>query len=447
VAERLLVIGADAGGMTAAMQARRRRPYLEIVALEQGSWTSYSACGIPYLVAGDVHTLDDLVVRTPAELREQRIDVRLRHEALGVDAAHRTVEVRDHARQRTFSLEFDQLHVATGARPAAPDLPGIDLDHVHGVQTLDDARDLLDHARLSRCRSVVVVGGGYIGLEMAEAFVRRGAEVTLLEGSAQLMATLDEDVAHRLLRPMRDLGIDVRLDTDVVGFEPGRVLLDGGHELQADLVVLGLGVTPNAELAASAGAETGASGALVVDRRQRTTLDGVFAAGDCCESHHLVTGRSTHVALGTVAIKQGRVAGVNLGGGYATFPGVVGTAITQVCDLEVARTGLSEREAAEEGFAPVAASIDSTAHAGYLPDAPPMTVKLVGERGTGRLLGGQVIGGGGSAKRIDTIATALHARMRVDELVDLDLAYAPPFGTTWDPIHIAARTLAEHLGG
>ena len=432
--------------MSAAMQARRRQPYLEIVALEMGAWTSYAACGIPYLVAGDVGDLDDLVARSPSEFREKhRIDVRLHHEVVGIDADARSLDVRDHARRRNLSLGFDQLHVATGARPTRPALPGIDLDHVKGVQTLDDAKVLLEHARLSRCRSVVVVGGGYIGLEMAEAFVRWGAQVTLVEGSDQLMRTLDADMAERLLRPMAGMGIDVQLDTQVAGFEPGQVLLPDGRSLAADLVVLGLGVTPNAELAGAAGAHTGASGALVVDRRQRTAIDGVYAAGDCCESHHLVSGRSIHVALGTVANKQGRVAGINLGGGYATFPGVVGTAITKVCDVEVARTGLTQVEAAADGFETRTASIDTTTIAGYMPDAEPMTVKLVGELGTGRLLGAQIVGQERSAKRIDTIATALHARMRVDELIDLDLAYAPPFSSTWDPIHIAARQLVGHL--
>jgi NADPH-dependent 2,4-dienoyl-CoA reductase/sulfur reductase-like enzyme len=445
VAERLVVIGADAGGMTAAMQARRRQPYLEIVALEKGTWTSYSACGIPYLVGGDVASLDDLVARTPAELREQRIDVRLRHEVLGIDLAGRTLEVRDHVRQRTIPIDFDQLHVATGARPTRPDVPGIDLDHVRGVQTLDDAKGLLETARVSRCSCVVVVGGGYIGLEMAEAFVRWGAQVTLVEGADQLMGTLDADMAERLLAPMRAMGIEVRLDTAVEGFDPERVRTEGGGSIPADLVVLGLGVTPNGELAGAAGAELGERGAVVVDRRQRTTLDGVYAAGDCCQSQHLVSGRPTHVALGTVANKQGRVAGINLGGGYATFPGIVGTAVTKVCHLEIGRTGLTEREAAAEGFEAAAVSVEGTTIAGYMPDPGSMTLKLVGERGTGRLLGAQIVGDDGSAKRIDTVATALHARMRVDELVDLDLAYAPPFGSTWDPLHIAARKLIDSL--
>ncbi|HLT16835.1 MAG TPA: FAD-dependent oxidoreductase [Acidimicrobiales bacterium] len=446
MADRLVVIGGDAAGMTAAMQARRRQPYLEIVVLERGPWTSYAACGIPYLVGGEVERLEDLVVRSPQQFRDQhRIDVRIRHEAMAIDHDRRQVEVRDHQHQRTIALGYDKLLVATGARPLRPDLPGIDLEHVKGVQTLDDARVLLDHARSRQCRRVVVVGGGYIGLEMAEAFCRWGAEVTIVERQAQLMGTLDPDIAARLVEPMEGLGIEVRLNTAVAGFEPGAVLLDGEERLDADLVVLGLGVTPNAELAADAGVATGARGALSVDRRQRTNLDGVYAAGDCCESWHLVSGRTVHVALGTVANKQGRVAGINLGGGYATFPGVVGTAITRVCSLEVSRTGLTEGEAADAAIDAVAASIDTTTRASYLPDAEPMTVKLIAERGTGRLLGGQIVGGEGAAKRIDTVATALHARLRVDEVVDLDLAYAPPFSSVWDPVAVAARVLEGRL--
>lgn len=446
MAERLVVIGGDGGGMAAAMQARRRQPYLEIVVLEKGMWTSYSACGIPYLVGGEVDSLQDLVARSPQEFREQhRIDVRLQHEVLGIDATARRLEVRDHLHRRTIPIDYDRLHVATGARPIRPDLPGIDLGHVKGVQTLGDAQVLLDHARTSQCRSVVVVGGGYIGLEMAEAFLRWGASVTLVEGSDQLMRTLDGDMAQRLLDPMEQMGIDVRLGAQVSGFETGRVVLADGTAVDGDLVVLGLGVTPNAELAAAAGAATGVRGALVVDRRQRTTLEGVYAAGDCCASHHLVSDRPVHIALGTVANKQGRVAGINLGGGYATFRGVVGTAITKVCSLEVSRTGLTEVEAARDGFAPVAATIEARTHAGYLRDAEPMAVKLVAERGTGRLLGAQIVGGTGSAKRIDTMATALHAGMRLDEVIDLDLAYAPPFSGVWDPLATAARVLAAKV--
>ncbi len=436
-----MVVGADAAGMAAASQARRLQPYLEIVALEKGSWTSYSACGIPYLVGGEVAELDDLVARTPQEHREQRIDVRLHHEVKAVDPAAGHVEVRDHAKRRTFHLDYDQLLVATGARPVRPDLPGIDGPGIHGVQTLDDASALLDRVRTERCDDVVVIGGGYIGLEMAEAFVRHGSHVTLLEGAEHLMGTLDPDMADRLLDPIRGLGITVRLGVRATAFEPGRVHLGDGTEVGSDLVILGIGVTPNAELAAEAGATTGHRGAITVDRRQRTDVEGIWAAGDCCTSLHLVSGREVHVALGTVANKQGRVAGTNLGGGYARFPGLVGTAITRVCELDVARTGLTEREVAEAGLEAESAVVESTTRAGYLPDPPSMVVKLLAERGSGRLLGGQIVGGPGAGKRIDTIATALHAGLRVDEVADLDLAYAPPMGTVWDPVSIAARRL------
>jgi NADPH-dependent 2,4-dienoyl-CoA reductase/sulfur reductase-like enzyme len=252
---------------------------------------------------------------------------------------------------------------------------------------------------------------------------------------------MDPDMAARLVAPLEGLGVEVRLGARAAAFEPGWVHLDDGSELAADLVVLGLGVRPNSGLAAAAGADLGVHEAIAVDRRQRTTVEGIWAAGDCCTSHHIVSGRQVHVALGTVANKQGRVAGTNLGGGYATFAGVVGTAVTRVCQYDVGRTGLTEREAAASAIEVETATVESTVHAGYLPDAPPMVVKLLAERTTGRLLGGQIFGGPGAGKRIDTIATALHAGLRVDEVADLDLAYAPPMGTVWDPVALAARRL------
>ncbi|HEX9970173.1 MAG TPA: FAD-dependent oxidoreductase, partial [Acidimicrobiales bacterium] len=350
MAERLVVIGGDAGGMTAAAQARRRRPDLEIVVLEKGRWTSYSACGIPYLVGGEIASLDDLVVRTPQELRDTLLlDVRIRQEAMAVDLDKRTVEVRDHEHGRTYTTGFDSLHLGLGGRPLRPDLPGIDLPLVHGVQTLEDAGKLLADAERGACRDVVVVGGGYIGLEMAEAFVRRGAQVTVVEQAPEVMGTLDPDMGALVSEAMRREGITVRCGEAVRGFEERAVATEHGT-IPADLVVLGLGVVPNSALAAEAGIAVGVKGAVTVDPRQRTSVDGVWAAGDCCESFHLVARRPVHIALGTHANKQGRVAGINLGGGYATFPGVVGTAVTKLCGTEVARTGLSEAEARTAGI-------------------------------------------------------------------------------------------------
>lgn len=445
MAERLVVIGGDAGGMGAASQARRLRPDLEIVALERGRWTSYAACGIPYLVAGDVDDVEDLVVRDPQTFRaEQRIDVRIRHEVTAIDVDARTVEVRDLERDRTLILPFDQLVIGTGARPRRPDLPGIDQPFVHGVQTLDDAKQLLAYAEQHDVQRVVVVGGGYIGLEMAEAFCLWGADVTVVEAGPQVMGTLDPDMGALVTEAMRRHDIEVRTDTPVTGFEAGEVhTVDG--VLPADLVVLGLGVDPNSGLAAEAGIAIGVRGAIRVDRRQRTSVPGVWAAGDCCESFHLITHQPTYAALGTVTNKQARVAGINIGGGYASFPGVVGTAITRMCSIEVARTGLNEREADQAGFRYATARISSTTAASYLDEARPIVVKMLAELGTGRLLGAQIVGESGSANRIDVLAAAATAGMTVEDVVQLDLGYAPPLSPLWDPVQVAARKLVGQV--
>jgi NADPH-dependent 2,4-dienoyl-CoA reductase/sulfur reductase-like enzyme len=391
-------------------------------------------------VAGDVGSFDDLVARTPDQFRQDhRIDVRMGHEDMAVDLDAGSVEVRDLARERTITIGYDQLMIGTGAHPIRPDLPGIDADWIRGVQTLDDGCALLAQAQESRCRDVVVVGAGYIGLEMAEAFHRWGAKVVIVEGNDTVMArTLDPDLAGEVGDAVRALGVKLRLGELVQGFEDGAVLTDAGR-IPADLVVLGLGVAPNSALAGEAGLTLGTRGAVEVDHRQRTSAEGVWAAGDCADTFHLISRRRVHIALGTVANRTARVAGINISGGYARFPGVVGTAITRVCGTEIARTGLTEQEATTANFEYVVARIESSARAGYFPGAEPMTVKVLAERGTGRLLGGQIVGGAGSAKRIDTLATALHAEMTVDQIVDLDLSYAPPFSPVWDPVQVAAR--------
>lgn len=437
--ERLVVVGGDAGGMAAASGARRLRPDLEIVVLERGVRTSYAACGIPFHVGGEVPDVEALVARAPEVFRQkQDIDVRLRHEALAVDLAARTVEARDLEADTTVTLGFDQLMIGTGARPVRPSWPGVDLPHVHLAHTLADASGLAEAARGIAGRPVVVVGGGYIGLEMAEAFVGLGARVTLLDIAGQLLRNLDADMAARVLTAVEAAGVDVRLEHHVTAIEPGTVVTEEGP-IPAELVVLGMGVIPNGELAAAAGLATGIRGAIAVDDHQRTSAEGVYAAGDCGESHHRVTGQPTWIALGTVANKAARVAGTNLGGGDATFAGVLGTAITRFDTTEISRTGLTEVEAAAAGLDATATTVTASTRAHYYPGNGPITVKLVHETATRRLLGGQIVGAPGAGKRIDTIATALWAGLAVDDLVDLDLAYAPPFSPVWDPVNTAAR--------
>ncbi|MEU5990494.1 FAD-dependent oxidoreductase [Spirillospora sp. NPDC047418] len=447
--ERLLVIGADAAGMSAASQARRRRgpDELEIVAVERGHYASYSACGIPYFVGGVVDELDKLIARTPAEFAERGIELRLRTEAVEIDTGRGRVRVRDAAGGERWE-PYDDLMIATGAVPARPRLPGADAAGIHGVQVLDDGVAIVRALEDRSPRRAVVVGGGYIGLEMAEAMVMRGLEVSLVDASDQPMRTLDPDMGAIVADAMRDLGVHLYLGEPVEGFDTGpdghvTAVRTGSRTLPADLVVLGLGVKPASRLAREAGVETGPTGGIVTDRRMRTRSERVWAAGDCVENRHLVSGGPVAIALGTHANKQGRVAGINLGGGYATFPGVLGTAVSKICHVEVARTGLSEREAAAAGFAALSVVVESTTRAGYHPGATVMRTKLIAERRSGRLLGGQIVGEENAAKRIDGLAIALWNRMTVEEMTGLDLGYAPPFAPVWDPVLIAARKAAE----
>jgi len=340
--------------------------------------------------------------------------------------------------------------VATGARPLRPPIPGIEAEGIHGIQTLNDGL-AVQEALAATPERVVVVGGGYIGLEMAEALVMKGVKVTLVEAAPQPMRTLDPDMGALVTDALRDVGVEVRLDEGVEAFETdgGRVraVATSRGPIPTDLVILGLGTRPRSDLMERAGIPVGETGGIRTDLRMRTEHESIWAAGDCVETFHRVSRRPVAIALGTHANKQGRVAGINLGGGYATFPGVVGTAVSRICSLEVARTGLSEAQAREAGFRFTAVVTESTTRAHYYPGAEDITVKLVAEQGTGRLLGAQILGRAGAAKRIDVLATCIWNEMTVEEIHGMDLSYAPPFSPVWDPVLIAARRTAERLEG
>lgn len=458
--ERLVIVGGDAAGMAAASQARRLKKTgeLAITAFERGHFTSYSACGIPYWVGGEVDGPQALIARTAAEHRARDIDLRMRTEVTELDLDRgrvRTRELDDGGRETWTG--FDKLVLATGARPRRPRLPGIDAPGVHGVQTLDDGQALLDTLEASAGRRAVVVGAGYIGVEMAEALIHRGYDVTVLERTAQPMSTLDPDMGALVHEAMGAMGIETVCGTTVTGVLTGgggtslhgdrelgggrvRAVTTEDAEYPADVVVLGMGVSPETTLAGAAGLPLGESGGLLTDLAMRVRgQDHIWAGGDCVEVWDLVSGRTRHIALGTHANKHGQVIGTNAGGGYATFPGVVGTAVSKVCDLEIARTGLLERHAEAAGLRFVTATVEATSRAGYYPGARPMHVKMLAERRTGRLLGVQIVGREGAGKRVDVAAVALTARMTVEQMTSLDLGYAPPFSPVWDPVLVAAR--------
>jgi NADPH-dependent 2,4-dienoyl-CoA reductase/sulfur reductase-like enzyme len=443
--ERLVVVGGDAAGMSAAAQARRLRDAgdLEIVVLEQGHDVSFSACGIPYWVGNQVSAREELIARTPAEFAATDITVHTATRAAGIDLAAGCVLTEDGTR-----FGYDHLVIGTGGRPARPPIPGLDAPGVHGVHRLDDGaaiRAAID----AGARRGVVLGGGYIGLEMAEVLQRRGLEVTVVLADPLPMQLLDADMGQRVCAGMREMGIAVHTDQavrevlrDAAGRACGVRTDAGSHD--ADLVVLGLGMGPEVTLAADAGLALGPTGAIDVDRSQRCREHPeVFAAGDCAQTFHRVTGEVVHVALGTHANKQGRVAGSVIGGRPARFAGVLGTALTKVGDLEVARTGLCTTQAEQAGFGYRADTIEASTRAGYYPGAEQIAVKLISEEGSGQLLGAQVVGGPGSGKRIDVLATAIWAGMTAEDLAGSDLSYAPPFSPTYDAVAVAARAVSR----
>jgi NADPH-dependent 2,4-dienoyl-CoA reductase/sulfur reductase-like enzyme len=445
MARRLAIVGGDAAGMSAASSARRRDEQLEVVAFERGPYTSYSACGIPYYVGGLVADADRLISRSPDEHRAHGIDVRIRCEVVAVDLGARTLTVRE-ATGSESTEPFDELVVATGAEAVTPPIEGAAA--IEPARTVDAAERL--RTALERGgRSAVVIGGGYIGLEMAEAFVDRGLQVTMIEQAGQVMSTLDADMAAHVQDAAEGIGIRVLVGAsveEIVTDEAGTpvAVRTGAETIAADHVVVGTGARPAVSVAREAGLQVGDSGALRVDDHQRCPgHDGVYAAGDCAESHHRLLDRQVSIQLGTHANKQGRIAGVNATGGDARFPGVIGTAVSKICRYEVGRTGLSETEAADAGIAVVSTTIKDRTRAGYYPGAGPIWVKLVAEPGSGRLLGGQIVGADGAAKRIDVLAIAVWTGLPVDELALLDLSYAPPFSGVYDPLLVAARATAK----
>jgi NADPH-dependent 2,4-dienoyl-CoA reductase/sulfur reductase-like enzyme len=444
--EGLVIVGGVAAGLAAAMEARRNAPDLPVTVFERTGDISYGACGLPYVVAGLIPSPDSLVLHTPEYFRERHsVEVRLGCEAVELLPSKSVVRVREGGAER--EVGYDSLVLATGAAAVCPPLPGHELEGVFVLRHMRDGRRMLRYFEEARPRTGVVVGAGYIGLEMAEAFSARGLRTTLVEASDKVMGALAGRARDAVADELRAGGVEVLFGERVSAFEGrgtrvGRVLTESGRALEADVVSIGVGVRPEVALAVAAGIEVGESGAVRTDERQRTSAPGVYAAGDCCEVLQQVSGRRVWHPLGQPAVRQGWVAGANAAGRdsspEARYAGVVGTNAVKVFGLEVARTGLSLEEALEAGFDAAEVEGESHSRAGYYPGGSRIQTRLVADA-RGRLLGAQLVGREGVAQRVNVFAAALHAGLRVDEVERLDLAYAPPFAPTIDPIIRAAH--------
>jgi NADPH-dependent 2,4-dienoyl-CoA reductase/sulfur reductase-like enzyme len=447
---RLLVIGGSDAGIAAALRARELGPSVEVTVVVADSYPNFSICGLPYYLSGDVADWHMLAHRTTTELEAAGLRLLLEHTARAMDPAAKEVTVTSQHGER--ELGYDRLVVATGAAPVRPPIDGLDLDGVHVLHTMADTLTL-QHAVTADARSAVIVGGGYIGLEMAEAFAARGLAVTLVEQAAAVMPTIDAELGRLLGQELARHGVQLVNDVTVktIRHEHGRLVVAGEPDFTAaaDLVLVVVGVRPNTDLAAAAGIQTGMRGAIRVDRRMRTSLPDVLAAGDCVETYHRLLEAPAYLPLGTTAHKQGRVAGETAVGGEREFAGSLGTQVVKVFDLAVARTGLRDAEAAMAGFDPVTVGSVEFDHKAYYPGAHQLHLRLTGDQATGRLLGTQLLGDHRAqvAKRIDIPATALFHAMTVEDLSALDLSYTPPFGSPWDAVQMAAQAWTRQTRG
>jgi len=449
MSERFLVIGGDAAGMSAASKAKREDPDREVVVLERSEWVSYGACGLPYYVKGEIDSLDDLIAIPADRFREERnIDLRTGHEAIGIDRSRKEVTVETDAGEE-YGIGYDDMLIATGAGALEPPIDGLDAENVFTLQEMDAGRQLKAAVETGAYDRFGIIGGGYIGIEMAEAFRGRNIDVTLFEMRDHVLPPFGASAAETIAGELEDNGVDVRTSTRVqaLGGEDGveRIVTDDGA-VEVDAVLVAAGVDPNVELAADAGIDLGPTGAIATDAYGRTSDDAVYAAGDCAEMTHAVTDEPAHVPLALTANRAGRAVGATVGGDPTPVGDIAGTAVLKAFDLAVARTGmLDEEELRDAGFDPVSVTITSASRAHYYPGGSEIEVTLVGDAESGRVLGASVVGREGVAKRIDPIATAIQSDLTVEDVEYLDLSYAPPFGPTWDPILTAAKVLNGKL--
>jgi NADPH-dependent 2,4-dienoyl-CoA reductase/sulfur reductase-like enzyme/rhodanese-related sulfurtransferase len=442
---KIVIIGGVAGGMSAATRLRRLDERAEIVVLERSAHVSYANCGLPYFLGGVIEEEEALLLETPGSLHDRfRLDVRVRHEVLGVDAKTKGVNVKDWTSGFEYELTYDKLILSPGAFAVVPRLPGI--ERAFTLRTVEDVERIVRQVE-RRPQSAVVIGGGFIGVEVAENLVRRGIRTAIVEATAQLLAPLDPEMASLVAVEMQSHGVELHLGETVSALTSETVSLASGEQLAADLVVLAIGVRPDTSLAKGAGLAIGESGGVLVDDVNRTSDPSIYAIGDAAEKHDALDASSTLVPLANIANRQGRVVADHINGRGVRAVTALGTAIVQVFDLVVATTGWNEKRLTSQGRQFLAVHTHPNSHAGYYPNAQPMALKLLIDPLSGTILGAQGVGTEGVDKRIDVLATAIRAGLTAPELADLELAYAPPFGSAKDPINMLGYIAENRLSG
>lgn len=439
---KAIVVGGVAAGMSAASKLRRAAPNARITVYEKGNFLSYGACGLPYYIGGFNDDPVKLIARTREQYDQMRIETHLRHEVTQVNAQAKRVRVRDHDTGREFEDSYDVLMIAVGCNSVAPRIPGADLPSVFYLKTMEDGLLLHEIARLEDVRHVAVVGGGYIGVEMCEALLHLGKQVTLIEADACILNTFEPEFSELAAQELERNGVRVRVGCRVRKIaEEGnrRVVHTDTDAIEADLVVMAVGVTPATDFLRDTGIRMARNGAILVDREMRTSLENVYAAGDCAVVYHRLMEEDYFIPLGTVANKCGRIAGGNMAGGHDKFTGALGTAAIKVCGLEMGRTGMSERDAKRLKAQYRTKLVTVYDHPAYYPNPVKLVIKLLYEARTRKLLGACVAGARNAVLRADIFAVAIHNGMTADELGMVDLAYAPPFAGVWDAVHIAAN--------
>ena len=439
---KVVIVGGVAGGATAAARIRRLDESAQILVFERSGYVSYANCGLPYYIGGVITDSEELTLQTPESFWERfRVEMKIRHEVTAIHPEQKTVTVRNLETGAVFEESYDKLLLSPGARPTQPDLPGIGLDRLFTLRTVEDTFRIHDFIRQQKPRSVVLAGGGFIGLELAENFREQGIEVTIVQRPRQLMSPFDPEMAAFLHAKMRKKGIRLMLGSSVEGFQEKsgtiQVLLKGEEPVSADMAILAIGVTPDTPLAREAGLELGIKGSILVNDHMETSAPDIYAVGDAVQVKHFVTGEAALISLAGPANKQGRIAADNICGGDSRFSGSLGSSVIKLFDMTAASTGINERTAKAAGIDCGKVYLSPSSHAGYYPGGRVMTMKVLFEKETFRLLGAQIVGYDGVDKRIDVLAAAIHAGMSALQLKDLDLAYAPPYSSAKDPVNMA----------